>query len=54
MPPGHPRPRAAEDANDELLKNMVYDNLAYANYNCFNHLLILEYSQVVMSESPSA
>ncbi len=41
----------AEDANDELLKNMVYDNLAYANYNCFNHLLILEYSQKYLESS---
>lgn len=41
----------AEDADDELLKNMVYDNLAYANYNCFNHLLILEYSQKYLESS---
>ena len=41
----------AEDADDELLKNMVYDNLAYANYNCFNHLLILEYSQKYLASS---
>ena len=41
----------AEDEDDELLKNMVYDNLAYANYNCFNHLLILEYSQKYLESS---
>jgi len=41
----------AEDADEELLKNMVYDNLAYANYNCFNHLLILEYSQKYLESS---
>ena len=41
----------AEDADDELLKNMVYDNLAYANYNCFNHLLILEYSKKYLESS---
>ena len=41
----------AEDVDDELLKNMVYDNLAYANYNCFNHLLILEYSQKYLESS---
>ena len=41
----------AEDADDELLKNMVYDNLAYANYNCFNHLLILEYSRKYLESS---
>ena len=41
----------AEDADDELLKNMVYDNLAHANYNCFNHLLILEYSQKYLESS---
>ena len=31
----------AEDADDELLKNMVYD----ANYYCINPLLVLRYSQ---------
>ena len=41
----------AEDADDELLKNMVYDNLAYANYNCLNPLLILEYSQKYLESS---
>ena len=41
----------AEDADDELLKNMVYDNLAYANYNCFTHPLILEYSQKYLESS---
>ena len=35
----------AEDANDELLKNMVYENLAFANYYCINPLLVLRYSQ---------
>ena len=41
----------AEDADDELLKNMVYDNLAYANYYCLNPLLILEYSQKYLESS---
>ena len=41
----------AEDANDELLKNMVYENLAFANYNCFTHPLILEYSQKFLLSS---
>ena len=35
----------AEDAEDELLKNMVYENLAFANYYCINPLLVLRYSQ---------
>ena len=35
----------AEDADDELLKNMVYENLAFANYYCINPLLVLRYSQ---------
>ena len=41
----------AEDADDELLKNMVYENLAFANYNCFTHPLILEYSQKFLLSS---
>ena len=41
----------AEDADDELLKNMVYENLAFANYNCFTHPLILEYSQKFLESS---
>jgi len=41
----------AEDADDELLKNMVYENLAFANYYCFTHPLILEYSQKFLESS---
>ena len=41
----------AEDADDELLKNMVYENLAFANYICFTHPLILEYSQKFLLSS---
>lgn len=41
----------AEDADDELLKNMVYENLAFANYYCINHPLILEYSQKFLESS---
>ena len=41
----------AEDAGDELLKNMVYENLAFANYYCFTHPLILEYSQKFLESS---
>ena len=41
----------AEDEDDELLKNMVYENLAFANYNCFTHPLILEYSQKFLESS---
>ena len=41
----------AEDADDELLKNMVYENLAFANYYCFTHPLILEYSQKFLMSS---
>ena len=41
----------AEDTDDELLKNMVYENLAFANYNCFTHPLILEYSQKFLLSS---
>ena len=35
----------AENEDDELLKNMVYENLAFANYYCINPLLVLRYSQ---------
>ncbi len=41
----------AEDADEELLKNMVYENLAYANYYCLNHTLILNYSQKFLESS---
>ena len=41
----------AEDADDELLKNMVYENLAFANYYCFTHPLVLEYSQKFLESS---
>ena len=41
----------AEDEDDELLKNMVYENLAFANYYCINHPLILEYSQKFLESS---
>ena len=37
--------RIAEDTDEELLKNMVYENLAYANYYCLNHTLMLNNSQ---------
>ena len=43
--------RIAEDADEELLKNMVYENLAYANYYCFNHTLLLNYSQKFLESS---
>ena len=32
----------AEDADDELLKNMVYENLAFANYYCINPLATMQ------------
>ena len=43
--------RIAEDANEELLKNMVYENLAYANYYCLNYTLLLNYSQKFLESS---
>ena len=43
--------RIAEDADEELLKNMVYENLAYANYYCLNHTLILNCSQKFVESS---
>lgn len=43
--------KIAEDADEELLKNMVYENLAYANYYCFNHTLLLNYSQKFLESS---
>lgn len=43
--------RIAEDADEELLKNMVYENLAYANYYCLNHTLILNCSQKFLESS---
>lgn len=43
--------RIAEDADEELLKNMVYENLAYANYYCLNHTLLLNYSQKFLESS---
>ena len=41
----------AEDADEELLKNMVYENLAYANYYCLNHTLLLNYSEKFLESS---
>ena len=41
----------AEDADEELLKNMVYENLAYANYYCLNYTLLLNYSQKFLESS---
>ena len=43
--------RIAEDADEELLKNMVYENLAYANYYCLNYTLILNCSQKFLESS---
>lgn len=43
--------RIAEDADEELLKNMVYENLAYANYYCLNYTLLLNYSQKFLESS---
>ena len=43
--------RIAEDADEELLKNMVYENLAYANYYCLNYTLILSCSQKFLESS---
>ncbi len=41
----------AEDADEELLKNMVYENLAFANYYCLNYTLLLNYSQKFLESS---
>ena len=41
----------AEDADDELLKNMVYENLAFANYRCINYSLGMRYSQKFLESS---
>ena len=43
--------RIAEDADEELLKNMVYENLAYANYYCLNYTFLLNYSQKFLESS---
>ena len=43
--------RIAEDADEELLKNMVYENLAFANYYCLNYTLLLNYSQKFLESS---
>ena len=43
--------RIAEDADEEQLKNMVYENLAYANYYCLNYTLLLNYSQKFLESS---
>ena len=43
--------RIAEDADEELLKNMVYENLAFANYYCLNYTLILNCSQKFLESS---
>jgi tetratricopeptide (TPR) repeat protein len=43
--------RIAEDTDEELLKNMVYENLAYANYYCLNHTLMLNNSQKFLESS---
>ena len=39
------------DADDELLKNMVYENLAFANYRCINYSLGMRYSQKFLESS---
>jgi tetratricopeptide (TPR) repeat protein len=41
----------AENADDELLKNMVYENLAFANYRCINYSLGMRYSQKFLESS---
>lgn len=43
--------RIAEDADEELLKNMVYENLAFANYYCLNYTPLLNYSQKFLESS---